>query len=441
MKRALILLALSFRVASAQPATVLYHGFLTDSGGDPVTATTGITFRLYPAPSGGTPLWEESVLGVDIQRGSFTVELSIDAADLVQDDLWLALVLDDELPRQRVGSVPLAMLCGESSTLGGLPPASYQSSVTGSCPPGEAISAIDSNGLVTCDPDAANVVTSVTPGDGLLGSTPLTGPVILEVALGPGLFFNVGAIDVLYGGAGGLDQASRSDHGHGGYLPLGSTIACPPNEQMTGFDSATGDVQCSPDVDNLYAPGPSGNLVLDASNNFNTALNLTIGGSLGADSFPLQSVASGYMTLHASDFSPAQILDHYQVTQNGGGYGSSEVPSIFNVYAPLPLPQGVSVTDISFSYENPDDASDDIGCFFHSTDLYGNSGPGSGTGGFGGGTVVITIAPFAVSPPVLIDHLNFTYEARCYLGDQGIATGDVRIYSVQVNYTYDQLRE
>jgi hypothetical protein len=435
--RALLALALLARLAAAQPATVLYQGFLADSGGDAVNATTDMTFRLYATETGGSPLWEETVPDIAVASGSFAVELGLDAADLTQDDLWLAVVLDDELPRQRVGSAPFAMLCGAAQTLGGLPPSSYQASVTGSCPPGEAIRAINVNGTVACDPDAANVVTSVTPGDGLLGSTPLTGSVSIDLNLGEGLQLNGGAVDVVYAGF-GLNEAARSDHGHAGtYLALGLFTACGPGDRMTGFDPGTGDVLCAPDVDNVYSPGPSGNLVLDPMNNFYTAANITIPGTLYADNYQLQAPQTTTITMHASDFDPEYSgFGDWQVNQSGGGYGALEVANVVNVYAPLPIPYGSTVTEINFTYENPDAVSgDQIGCFFHSTDLFGGPGPGSGAGGFAPPTVVITTATFPVVPSAPVDQSNFTYETRCYLNDGGAVIGDVRLYSVQVTYT------
>jgi len=437
MTRALLMLGLLPRLAAAQPATVLYQGFLADSGGDAMNGTTDMTFRLYAAETGGSALWEEPVPDVAIVAGSFAVELGIDATDLTQDDLWLAVVLDDELPRQRVGSAPFAMLCGQAGTLGGLPLSSYQAPVTGSCPPGEAIRTIQGNGTVICDPDAASIVTSVTPGDGLLGSAPLSGSVMLDLNLGEGLQLNAGTVEVVYGGF-GLNEAARSDHGHvGSYLPQGLVTACGLDERMTGFDPGNGDVLCAPDIDNVYAPGPSGNLVIDGMNNFYTAANMTIPGTLVADNYLLRNPQATTMTLHASDFDPGSSgFGDWQVNQSGGGYGALEVSNVVNVYAPLPIPHGSTVREINFTYENPDTVSGDLmGCFFHSTDLFGASGPGSGTGGFPPATVVITTATYPVVPPVPVDHSGYTYEVRCYLNDGGGTIGDVRLYSMQVTYT------
>jgi len=42
------------------PETINFQGRLRGSAGQLVTGTYNMTFRIYDAPSGGTPLWEES---------------------------------------------------------------------------------------------------------------------------------------------------------------------------------------------------------------------------------------------------------------------------------------------------------------------------------------------------------------------------------------------
>ena len=72
---ALFLLALSHIAAASPPATLGYEGSLADSGGAPITATLGITFRLYDVQSGGTALWNETQAGVQVDGGNLSVEL------------------------------------------------------------------------------------------------------------------------------------------------------------------------------------------------------------------------------------------------------------------------------------------------------------------------------------------------------------------------------
>jgi len=43
--------------------TIAYQGRLADANGAPLTGTYNMIFRLYPASSGGTPLWTEQWTG------------------------------------------------------------------------------------------------------------------------------------------------------------------------------------------------------------------------------------------------------------------------------------------------------------------------------------------------------------------------------------------
>lgn len=48
-------------VAAAPPATISFHGKLNQNG-SAVNGTVSMTFRLYSAASGGTPLWSEATV-------------------------------------------------------------------------------------------------------------------------------------------------------------------------------------------------------------------------------------------------------------------------------------------------------------------------------------------------------------------------------------------
>ena len=45
---------------SALPRLVRFSGTAKDTGGNPVTGVTGITFALYAEQTGGAPLWSET---------------------------------------------------------------------------------------------------------------------------------------------------------------------------------------------------------------------------------------------------------------------------------------------------------------------------------------------------------------------------------------------
>lgn len=121
-----LLIACSFfpAVAHAQiPHLIRYQGFLKDSQGVPLEGPYTLTFRLYPAATGGTPLWTEAQPGVAVTQGSFSVLLG-SVTSLASTDwgspLWLSIQVgaDPELaPRQQITSVPLAIRAGVAESL------------------------------------------------------------------------------------------------------------------------------------------------------------------------------------------------------------------------------------------------------------------------------------------------------------------------------------
>lgn len=105
---------------TASTATINYQGRIADSAGNPLTETMPMTFRLYPVPTGGTPLWAETWTGgnsVAVSDGLFNVMLGSiepDLAIIIQSngELYLGIEIgnDSEMtPRVQLGSVPFAM--------------------------------------------------------------------------------------------------------------------------------------------------------------------------------------------------------------------------------------------------------------------------------------------------------------------------------------------
>jgi hypothetical protein len=114
----------------AKPAAVAastgiwpYQGRLANSAGTPVTAAVPMTFRLYNAASGGTPLWEEQWTSVQITGGLFNVMLGSLTAipqSIVSgnNSLWLGIAVgtDSEMtPRVQLGSAPFAWTVPDGS--------------------------------------------------------------------------------------------------------------------------------------------------------------------------------------------------------------------------------------------------------------------------------------------------------------------------------------
>ncbi|MFZ1754031.1 MAG: hypothetical protein WAU10_09815 [Caldilineaceae bacterium] len=100
--------------------TIAYQGRLADAGGNPLTSTLNMSFRLYNAATGGAPLWTEQWTGsngVQVSDGLFNVMLG-SLAPIPQNvitgnpTLFLGITVgtDDEMsPRVQLGSVPFAV--------------------------------------------------------------------------------------------------------------------------------------------------------------------------------------------------------------------------------------------------------------------------------------------------------------------------------------------
>jgi hypothetical protein len=222
--------------AFAQPVTMVYQGTLNGLGGDPVTSNVSMTFKIFDAATAGSQLWTETV-NADVQNGYFTVVLGQTQA-LVESlfpsnaDRFLSVTIggDELTPRQALGSVPWALVCGDAQTVGGIAPAdlgditgvtSPNGTLTGgglsgnltldvnfaamgSCadPTNDKVVGVDAaTGVVQCQPDlqapaGAGDITSVSPGfSGTLTGGGLSGDVTLDLAVpvsaqngGTGLF-------------------------------------------------------------------------------------------------------------------------------------------------------------------------------------------------------------------------------------------------------------
>ena len=113
--------AVPFRAESAaSTGTIAYQGRLADSAGNPLTSTLNMSFRLYSAVTGGTPLWTEQWTGsngVKVSDGLFNVMLGsltpIPQSVITGNaNLFLGITVgnDDEMtPRVQLGSVPFAV--------------------------------------------------------------------------------------------------------------------------------------------------------------------------------------------------------------------------------------------------------------------------------------------------------------------------------------------
>lgn len=120
------LLAAAWYCAAAHalvPHTVGYQGLLTSAGGTPINATVPMTFRLYAAASGGTPLYTETQ-SVVVTDGAFNALIgSVTALTLpfdVQYYLGIAVGADPEMtPRQPLAAAAYAIRAASTEALAG----------------------------------------------------------------------------------------------------------------------------------------------------------------------------------------------------------------------------------------------------------------------------------------------------------------------------------
>src|SRR5215471_15840677 len=111
----------SANVPAAVPTFLTHQGRLFDDGGQPISASQLVIYRVYDAATDGSVLWTET-LPVSFDNGYFSVELGT-MTPLTNDLLaggprFLAIQVgaDDEMtPREPLGSVPYARLASDVS--------------------------------------------------------------------------------------------------------------------------------------------------------------------------------------------------------------------------------------------------------------------------------------------------------------------------------------
>jgi len=106
-------IAFSFACGAQAPRTIGYQGYLTTTGGVPVSATVAMAFSLYDVPSGGAPLWTE-MRPVEVNNGSYSVQLGEFAPLSLPFDrpyyLGVTVEGDAEMaPRQRMAAAPYVL--------------------------------------------------------------------------------------------------------------------------------------------------------------------------------------------------------------------------------------------------------------------------------------------------------------------------------------------
>jgi hypothetical protein len=140
-----------------------YQGRLTDAGGTPLDGTYPMQFQLYDAATGGTMLWDSGIINVNVNDGSFSVDLDVNHYNFDGQALWLRIYVNGDwlTPRQELVPVPYALnlrpgaeMVGDTSTGATLTvrndnPAATGSAMWGASATGSAIygRSTDGNGL------------------------------------------------------------------------------------------------------------------------------------------------------------------------------------------------------------------------------------------------------------------------------------------------------
>ncbi|MEY3012679.1 MAG: hypothetical protein RIT45_1414 [Pseudomonadota bacterium] len=118
-------LSLAGPATAAVPKTTAVQGVLTGTGGVPAAdGTYDFTFAIYAAASGGTALWSEGPVAVQVAGGRFSAVLGsktpLDAAMLAAaGERWLGVQVgsDPELPRSALTAAPFAMAAATATAV------------------------------------------------------------------------------------------------------------------------------------------------------------------------------------------------------------------------------------------------------------------------------------------------------------------------------------
>jgi hypothetical protein len=118
-------------VQAAVPAQINYQGYLTDAVGNPVDGMVDMTFKIYSVDSGGTALWTETQLDVEVNNGIYQVQIGVVVAlpyNIFDSDRYLGVAVETDpemTPRQKLTSAAFAIKAQDTNTFGGLPTGSY----------------------------------------------------------------------------------------------------------------------------------------------------------------------------------------------------------------------------------------------------------------------------------------------------------------------------
>lgn len=240
----LLLLGNTEAPAQAVGSTFTYQGELR-SAGAPATGGFDMEFRLYDAEAGGAQIGPAVIRpAVAVAQGLFSVQLDFGPSQFAGDRQWLEVRVrasggsfETLSPRTELTAAPYALgavvalansVTGTSIVDGSIgsadiDPSQVQRRVSGACPAGQFLRAVNADGSVACgaDADSGGTVTSIATGAGLTG-----GPISAS-----------GTISIAPGGVGSAQiDSAQVQRRVSGNCPAGSAVR---------LVNADGSVACS----------------------------------------------------------------------------------------------------------------------------------------------------------------------------------------------------
>ena len=272
----LTVITCSLSLAQSVPGSITFNARLSDTAGAAVTGSHSMAFGLYDQATGGAPTWTENLAGASFSaEGLVYVELGavtpLTTSALDGRKLYLEISVDGTTmtPRLPVVSVPYAIRASVATTadsVGSLAASAIQRRVTGTCPAGQAVRSVDSNGGVQCEPVGASPMTCASGevlksnGTGWVCAADAVG--ITGVTAGAGLTGGGGTaptLSVVYGSAAGTAAQGNDPRLSDARAPTAASPSYVQN-QAAGAQVASFNVSGSGAVGTSFAIG--GNDVL-----------------------------------------------------------------------------------------------------------------------------------------------------------------------------------